>query len=335
MAIRKITRCDRRACRSDPPVTIDSLEVDWLAVEMRHLAALEEIATQRSFGRAASRLGYTQSAVSGQVATLEKIVGRRLLHRARGAESVRPTPAGEVLLRHGAAIADQLRRARDDIAALAEGRAGRLRVGITQSVGRLVVPPVVRAFAQDAPGVHVELAEQKGGGIVLERLLDGSIDVAFTALPLQSSQLLAAPLHREDYRVVAPRGHRLDTGAPVSLTELAGERLIFLGQCPSRLLVERRLGRAGVDTRDALLLDEGATVGALVAAGVGIAVVPTLAVAPSPALAELELAPALPPRVVALAWPQERLSPTSRRFVAVAQRVAAPLAALAPRAAPG
>jgi DNA-binding transcriptional LysR family regulator len=310
--------------------------VDWLAVEMRHLAALEEIASQRSFGRAARNLGYTQSAVSGQVATLEKIVGRRLLHRARGAESVRPTPAGEVLLRHGAAIADQLRRARDDIAALAEGRAGRLRVGISQSVGRLVLPSVVQAFAQDAPGVHVELAEQKGGAFVLERLLDGSIDVAFTALPLQSPELLAAPLHREDYRVVVPRGHRLDGDRPVELASLAGDRLVFLAHCPSRILVERRLARAGIDTRDALLLDDGATVAALVAAGVGIAVVPALTVAPSPAVAELELAPPLPPRVVALAWQREQLSPTTRRFVAVAQRVAAPLAALSPsRAAPG
>jgi DNA-binding transcriptional LysR family regulator len=296
-----------------------------MAVEIRHLAALSEIATQRSFGRAADNLGYTQSAVSSQVASLEKIVGRRLLKRTRGNQTVEPTAAGELLLRHGEAIADELRRARESIAALAVGQAGRIRVGIYQSVGRLLVPPVVQAFALDAPGVTVELAEQRGDGTVVQLLDDGTLDVAFTVFPVRSSHVQAAPLHRDDYRLLVPRGHRLARGSPVSLGALAGERLILLAHCPSRQSMEQRLALAGVDVADALRIDDGPTVAALVAAGIGVAVVPALTVAPSPALAEVALDPPLPPRIVALAWQQGRLSPAAQRFVSVARGVAASL----------
>jgi DNA-binding transcriptional LysR family regulator len=296
-----------------------------MALEMRHLAALSEIASQRSFGRAADNLGYTQSAVSSQVATLERIVGRRLLKRTRGNQVVEPTPAGELLLRHGEAIADELRRARETIAALAVGQAGRIRVGIYQSVGRLLVPPVVQAFAQDAPGVTVELAEQRGDNPVAALLDEGSLDVAFTVFPVRSSQLHAAPLHRDDYRLLVPRGHPLAVGAPVPLHALAGERLILLAHCPSREGMERRLALDGVEIADALRIDDGPTVAALVAAGIGVAIVPALTVAPSPALVEVALDPPLPPRIVALAWQQGRLSPAAQRFVTVARGVAASL----------
>jgi DNA-binding transcriptional LysR family regulator len=306
--------------------------VDWLAVEIRHLTALSEIATERSFGRAAANLGYTQSAVSSQVASLEKIVGRRLLERRRGNNTVVPTAAGELLLRHGAAIADELRRARENIAALAVGQAGRIRVGIYQSVGRLVIPPVVQAFARDAPGVTVELAEQKGGNTALDLLDGGALDVAFTVFPLRSRGVHAAPLFRDDFRVVVPRGHRLDQDAPVGLADLAGERLIFLAHCPSRRRTEQQLAHAGVDVSDALRIDDCSTVGALVSVGIGIAVVPALTVRPTPDLAELELDPPLPPRIVALAWPQGQLSPAAQRFVTVARGVAASLVPASPPA---
>ena len=301
-------------------------------MEIRHLNALSEIARERSFGKAASNLGYTQSAVSSQVATLERIVGRRLLKRARGDRAVGLTAAGELLLRHGSAIAEELRRASDDIAALAVGQAGRIRVGIFQNVGRLVIPPIVQAFATDAPGVTVELAEQKGAAKALKLLADGSVDVAFTVFPLQSPSFRAAPLLRDDYRVVVPRGHRLDAGSAVGLAGLRGERLIFLAYCPSQQLAERQLTRAGIDVSDALRIDDGPTVSALVSAGVGLAVVPALALRPSEALVELELHPPLPPRIVALAWQQEQLSPAAQRFVTVARRVATPFGSLSPPA---
>ena len=108
----------------------------WLGVEIRHLAALEAVASEGSFGRAATGSGYTQSAVSQQIATLERIVGEKLIERPGGPRAVSLTEAGELLLRHAEAIVHRLDAARADIAALRAGETGSLRVGTYQSVGR-------------------------------------------------------------------------------------------------------------------------------------------------------------------------------------------------------
>src|SRR6188508_3701734 len=93
----------------------------WLGVEVRHFAALDAVAREGSFGRAADRLGYTQSAVSQQIATLEKIVGEQLVERPGGPRAVSLTEAGALLLRHAQAIMARLAAAQADLAALAEG----------------------------------------------------------------------------------------------------------------------------------------------------------------------------------------------------------------------
>src|SRR5918995_3854309 len=104
----------------------------WLGVELRHLAALQAIAEEGSFGRAARRLGYTQSAVSQQLAMLERLVGERLVERPGGPRPVTLTEAGELLVRHAEAIVARLEAARADLEALSAGGAGSLRVGTYQ-----------------------------------------------------------------------------------------------------------------------------------------------------------------------------------------------------------
>src|SRR5215472_7068227 len=115
---------------------------DWLGLELRQLIALKAIAEEGSFGRAAHRLGYTQSAVSQQIATLERIVGEKLIERPGGPRPVTLTEAGELLLRHARAIVSRLQAAQSDLAALSAGEAGSLRVGIFQSVGAKILPEV-------------------------------------------------------------------------------------------------------------------------------------------------------------------------------------------------
>jgi len=119
----------------------------WLGVELRHLAALQAVAEEGSFGRAAARLGYTQSAVSQQIATLERLVGERLVDRPGGPRPVTITQAGTVLLRHADGIIARLRAAQADLAALRDGSAGPLHVGTYQSVGARVLPEVMRRFS--------------------------------------------------------------------------------------------------------------------------------------------------------------------------------------------
>ena len=87
----------------------------WLGVELRHLAALEAVDAEGSFGRAAIKLGYTQSAISQQIATLERIVGERLVERPGGPRPVALTEAGRMLLRHAKAIMARLQAAQADL----------------------------------------------------------------------------------------------------------------------------------------------------------------------------------------------------------------------------
>src|SRR3954468_22131104 len=125
----------------------------WLGVELRHFAALQALATEGSFGRAADRLGYTQSAVSQQIATLERIVGEKLVERPGGPRAVSLTEAGRLLLRHADSIVARLQAAQADLHALRAGEVGTLRVGTFQSVGARLLPEIMRRFGTQWPAV--------------------------------------------------------------------------------------------------------------------------------------------------------------------------------------
>src|SRR6476619_8432551 len=136
------------------------MEADrWLGLDLRHLVALKTIADEGSFGRAADRLGYTQSAISQQIATLERIGGLRVIDRPGGPRPISLTEAGQILLRHADAIQARLLAAKADMAALEAGDAGRLRVGTFQSVGARIVPRLLREFSEGHPHVEVDLRE--------------------------------------------------------------------------------------------------------------------------------------------------------------------------------
>ena len=137
----------------------------WLGVELRHFLALEAVAKEGSFGKAAASLGYTQSAVSQQIATLERIVGHRLVERPGGPKPVSLTEAGRLLLIHADAIAARVAAAQADLASLAEGQAGTLRVGVYQSVGQRILPEVMRRFLEAWPQVerHADRVRRRRG----------------------------------------------------------------------------------------------------------------------------------------------------------------------------
>src|SRR5436309_1666611 len=131
----------------------------WPGLELKHLLALHTIAQCGTFGRAAEHLGYTQSAMSQQIATLEGLVGQRLVERSRGQSSVELTEAGRLLLAHADSILARLRAAHADFAAFEQGALGALRVGTYQSVSTRILPGLMREFSAGWPGVEVQLSE--------------------------------------------------------------------------------------------------------------------------------------------------------------------------------
>ena len=140
----------------------------WIGLELRHLTALQAIAETGSFKGAAARLGYTPSAISQQIAGLERIVGTRVIAREHGRRALGPTQAGRSLLGHMAAIEARLGAAKADIDAFARGAVGSLRIGAFESIQRRLLPEVMRRFRHVFPDVELEVAETLGDFDLLE-----------------------------------------------------------------------------------------------------------------------------------------------------------------------
>ena len=199
----------------------------WLGIELRHLTALEAVARTRSFGAAARELGYTQSAVSQQIAHLEQAVGQRLVDRPGGPRRVDLTEAGRLLLRHADAIVAQLGAAQADMAALAEGAAGPLRVGIYQSVGARILPGLLRRFQREWPRVEVRVQEETDAADLLRGVERGDLDLTFADLPLPPGPFESAEVLHDPYVLLtAAKSELAERETPVRLRDLAGVPLI-------------------------------------------------------------------------------------------------------------
>src|SRR5579862_910245 len=202
---------------------------EWLGIELRHFAALEAVARTRSFGAAARELGYTQSAVSQQIAQLERIVGQRLFDRPGGPRRIEPTEAGLLLLRHADAIVARIDAARADMTALAEGAAGTLRVGIFQSVGARLLPALVRRFRAEWPRVGVRVREESDAAELIHLLEHGELDLTFADLPLPEGPFEWAELLQDPYvLLVSARSELAELETAPSLREVG--KLALLGR---------------------------------------------------------------------------------------------------------
>lgn len=306
---------------------------EWLGVELRHLAALEAVAREGSFGRAAASLGYTQSAISQQIQTLERIVAQRLVERPGGPRAVSLTEAGSLLLRHAESIVARLHAAHADMAALAAGHGGRLRVGTFQSVGAKVLPKVLRRFLEAWPHVEVELTESPSDEELQRHVERGELDLAFAMPPLLDGPFESIDLLADPYVLLVPAAHDLATLDRASLAELGDLTLIGNRACRSTALAEGELTQRGVEVDVAFRSDDNGTVQGLVGAGFGAALVPLLTVERGDERVRvLELDPEIPHRRISLAWHRDRhRSPAARAFAEVAAEVCAEVeASLAP-----
>jgi molybdate transport repressor ModE-like protein len=295
----------------------------WLGVELRHLAALEAVAREGSFGRAAVALGYTQSAISQQIQTLERLVGERLVERPGGPRAVSLTEAGALLLRHAESIIARLHAAQADMAALAQGQTGSLRVGTFQSVGAKVLPAVMRRFLEAWPQVELELTESSADEDLVRLVERGELDLAFVMLPVPDGPFECEELLRDPYVLLVPAEHELAAAARAGIDDLGDLTLIGNRACRSTALAEGELVLRGVDVDVAFRSDDNGTVQGLVGAGFGAALVPQLTVDPNDERVHmLELEPEIPQRRIALAWHRDRhRSPAARAFAAVAAEV--------------
>ncbi len=293
----------------------------WRGVELRHLAALEAVGRHRSFNAAARELGYTQSAVSQQIATLERIVGERLVERPGGPRAVSLTEAGRLLLRHAESIVARLQAAQADLKALQAGEVGSLRIGTFQSVGARVLPEIMRSFTERWPQIEVMLTELDDDAIAAE-VERGEVDVGFVLLPTDpDAPLVTTQLLRDPYALIVPAGSRFAAGrrAP-SLRDLATEPLVGFRDGHAVSPIEAAFHAEGIEPSWAFRSNDNPTVQGFVAAGAGNAVMPQLTIdASDPRIAVLDLGGKVAPRIIAIAQHRDRYSsPAARAFVETA-----------------
>jgi DNA-binding transcriptional LysR family regulator len=262
-------------------------------LDPRRLRVLREVAARGSFSAAAEALAFTQSAVSQQVAALERETGTRLVER--GVRPVRLTDAGGALLAHAEAVLARLDEAEQELGEIAGLRRGRLRLASFPTAIATLVPRAVALFSQRHPEVDLTVVDDHRQGL-LPRLARWELDLALIydheALPEPDVQLERTHLLDDRFDLVVPEGHPLARRESVALGELAGET--WLGGTPDGAyarIVLHSCRAAGFEPRIAFGSDDYNAVQAFVTVGLGVAMLPRLALAfARPGLARVALA---------------------------------------------
>lgn len=255
-----------------------------MVIDVHRLQVLKAVVETGSVSGAAEVLSYTPSAVSQHVTALERETGTVLLERV--GRGVRATDAALLLCEHTARVLSSIREAEEALAALRSGRIGRIRVAAFPTAGASVVPGALAAFQATMPKVALDVVVAEPDEAVA-MLRQGDIDVAVVVDsangfspdgPMYSLHLLSDP-----FRVVLPRGHRLASRRQIEVSTLAGERWIGVSSCPNycEQVVAAVCRRAGFSPVYALQADEYPTAQGFVAAGLGVAFVPLLALGPA------------------------------------------------------
>jgi DNA-binding transcriptional LysR family regulator len=300
----------------------------WLGVELRHLATLHAVAEEESFRRAAAKLGYTPSAVSQQIAALERIVGVRLVDRPGGSKRVSLTEQGSLLFRYAHHILTTLSTAEADMRKLLDGETT-LRVGAPQSVAAKVLPAVVRHFVNSFPQTEVELTERPYSSDLLDAVEAGDLDLAFAEkLPLEDGPFDYVELLSDPLVLLVPTDSELASRTPpLTLQELASIPVMSFPSCRTLAQIEESMRSHGLTPQFVHRSDDINTVQAMVSAGIGAALLPRLAIERAyVGKSVVELALPVPPRVIIIVWHRDRrLNKATGFFVETSRRVCAAL----------
>lgn len=290
-----------------------------MSLETRQLRYFVAVAEELHFGRAAQRLGIAQPALSQQIKRLEDDVGVALFHRTR--RSVELTPAGEAMLRPARAALTEAETARRAAKSAARGEIGHLAVGFVESAAAEVIPRAVQRFRTERPGVGLRLREMSVDA-QLEGLRSRALDLAIVRAPFPEEGLVLEQLVDEGLIVAVPLGHELDGRRRVAPQKLRDQPLVLLSRDVVPGLHDRVLALLQEHAGGARIAQEATSIQAvlgLVAAGLGVTLLPASAASLTRAgIAFVKLSPS--PRMSMLAaWQEANRSPLVRAFVSAAR----------------
>ncbi|MHB1809167.1 MAG: LysR family transcriptional regulator [Solirubrobacteraceae bacterium] len=304
-------------------------------LNVSRLRTLSEVASSGSLSAAAERLSYTQSAVSQQIGALEEEAGVGLLERHPRGVSL--TPAGEALLQHADGILARLRAAEEELAAIAGIRGGLLRMASFPTAGATLMPLAIATFRTRHPEVELRLVEDEPEQIA-PRLAAGELDLALLfefdgGAEEASGELERVPLLADPMYLALPGGHRLAARQRLRLPDLRGEAWIQTSResACARHVVTSCIA-AGFEPNVSFESDDYQTVQGLVAAGVGVALIPELALSGvRQDIAIRTLSPQPPVRQVTAATPvRARHTPAASAMLSILQDVASRYTPLGP-----
>ncbi|PYY45444.1 LysR family transcriptional regulator [Curtobacterium sp. MCBD17_023] len=262
--------------------------VDDVRMETRLLEQFVTVAAEGSVTRAAERLWAAQSTVSAGIASLERSLGTRLFER--GGRRLVLTPTGADLLPHARAVLESLDRMRDLAAASDAELRGRVRLGIFTSMDVVDLTGVLRDFRRQHPLVAVELMTSPSGttGLVQD-LVAGRLDLAYTGLPNTPSGVVVEPLREMPFRVFLAADHPLAGRRSVSLADLADETFVDTAHgFGNRMILDAVLERLGIRRRVVAEMNDMPAVVRFASAGIGVGVVPDSGVRFDGAVLDLE-----------------------------------------------
>ncbi|MFJ8589087.1 LysR family transcriptional regulator [Streptomyces sp. NPDC093595] len=267
-----------------------------LAPRLAHFAA---VARHEHVTRAAQELGVPQSTLSRAVVRLEEDLGVALF--ARKGRTVSLTPAGRTFLASAERALGEVERAAESVRADADPSAGRVAFGFLHTMGSETVPELIRAFRVDHPKVRFTLVQNYGEAMI-ERLRSGELDLCLTSPVPDAPDLVARRLDEQRLRLVVPDDHRLAGRKRVRLAEAAEETFVTLEPGYGlRRITDALCAEAGFAPRVAFEGEEAETLRGLVAAGLGVALLPPPAV-PRPGVVELTVTAPRAAREIGVAW---------------------------------
>jgi DNA-binding transcriptional LysR family regulator len=292
-------------------------------VDLQVLHWFRAVAEGATVTETAERAHITQPALSRALARLEREVGTPLLTRA--GRTLRLTPAGRVFKDNLDQALDHYELGLRAVAELVDPDRGVIPLAFLHTLGTWLVPPLISGFRETHPMMRFEL-HQHGEQSILHELLDGSVDLILTSDDSAHPQVRWQRLLTEPLRLAVPAQHRLAGRKRIRLTEVAGEPFILLREGYGlRTLTDRLCREAGFAPRVAFEGEEVETLRALVAAGLGVALLPPPHAGPSIAddamtpASHLEVTDVLSARELGVAWLVDRRLPAAstafRRYV--------------------
>lgn len=287
------------------------MSVNAEPIDPRTLRSLVAVADEGSFRAAARSLGYTQSAVSHQIAAIERRLEVSVFVRPGGRGKVGLTPHGELVYQHAQRVLAANQALDADIRAALAGERGTLRIGTSQSTCAMLAEPLAY-LRRTSPGIEVSLINAGTAETLAQQLHQGQIDVGLYLNVEPDERVVTTPLFEDAWVVIAHRDNPIAASASITLDALDGEEMIAWHQrWRAQANLERLWRQRGIRPRIVYRTDDNMMIQMLVANGLGSACVGALAGGEliDPRLRRLALRDEVPPRTLALCWARDRVPP--------------------------